>query len=84
LTDAAVYSPLAIFTSPELAACEAPAVGLEELEAELVELDELSVAELALVDASAFDDGRASEACEADESEDADEVESTADSRFSR
>jgi hypothetical protein len=87
LTDAAVYSPLAIFTSPELAACEAPAGGLEALEAEPLELDELSVAELALVEASASDDGWAcwaNEACEADESEDADEVESTADSRFSR
>ncbi|MGA2495194.1 MAG: hypothetical protein ABSF67_20005 [Roseiarcus sp.] len=87
MTDAAVYSPLAIFTSPELAACEPPAGGLEELEAELLELDELSVVELALVEASAFDGGWAcwaSEACEADESEDADEVESTVERRFSR
>jgi hypothetical protein len=75
---------LAIFTSPELAACEAPAGGLEELEVEPLELDELSVAELALVEASAFDDGWASEACEADEAEDADEVESTGERRFSR
>jgi hypothetical protein len=75
---------LAVFTSPELAACEAPAGGLEELEVELLELDELSVVELALVEASAFDDGWASEACEADEAEDADEVESTVERRFSR
>ncbi len=50
---------MAICTSLELVACGAPAFGLEELEVELVELDELSVAELALVDASAFDDGSA-------------------------
>ena len=83
-TDAAVYSPLANFTSPELAACEAPAGGLEELEAELLELDELFEAELALVEASAFDD--AAETCEADESEDVDEVEEveSAERRFSR
>jgi len=80
-----VYSPFAIFTSLEPPPCdEAPAGGLEELEVELLELDELSVAELALVDASALDEGWASEACEADESEDVDEVESAADSRFSR
>ena len=79
-----MYSPLAIFTRPELAACEPPAGGLEALEAELLELDELSVVELALVEASAFDDGWASEACEADESEDADEVESIVVRRFSR
>ena len=82
-----MYSPLAICTSLELVACGAPAFGLEELEVELVELDELSVAELALVDASAFDDGWAcgvSETCEADETEDADEVESTVERRFSR
>ena len=87
MTDAAVYSPLAVFTSPELAACEPPAGGLEELEVELLELDELSVAELALVDALAFEDGSAcwaTEACEADETEDADEVESTVERRFSR
>ncbi len=80
-TDAAVYSPLAIFTSLELAAGDAPALGLEELEAELVALDELSEAELALVEATALDD-----AVEADESDDADEVEEveSAESRFSR
>ena len=79
-----MYSPLAIFTSPELAACEPPAGGLEDLEAELLELDELSVVELALVEASTFDDGWACETCEADEAEDADEVESTVERRFSR
>ena len=85
MTDAAVYSPFAIFTSLEPPPCdEAPAGGLEELELELLELDELSLAELALVEASAFDDGWNSEACEVDESEDPDEVESDADSRFSR
>jgi hypothetical protein len=82
LTDAAVYSPLAVFTSPELAACEPPAGGLEELEVELLELDELSVVELALVEASALDE--VAETCEADEAEDADEVESTVERRFSR
>ena len=79
-----MYSPLAIFTSPELAACEPPAGGLEDLEAELLELDELSVVELALVEASTFDDGWACETCEADEAEDADEVELTVERRFSR
>ena len=80
-----MYSPLAVFTSLEPPPCdEAPAGGLEELDAELAELDELSLAELALVDASAFDE--AAETCEADESEDADEVEefASAESRFSR
>jgi hypothetical protein len=88
LTDAAVYSPFAIFTSLEPPPCdEAPAGGLEELEVELLELDELSVVELALVDASALADdwaGWKSEACETDESEDVDEVESTVERRFSR
>ena len=72
-TDAAVYSPLAIFTSLESAAFAALAF---ELEVEPVELDELAVAELALDEAD--------ETCDADESEDADEVESTIERRFSR
>ena len=52
-----MYSPFAVFTSLEPPPCdEAPAGGLEELEDELLELDELSVVELALVDASALAD----------------------------
>ena len=83
-TDAAVYSPLAIFTSLEPPAFEPPAGGLDELDAELLELDELSESELALVDAAAFDE--AAETCEVDDSEDVDEVEDveSAESRFSR
>jgi hypothetical protein len=75
---------LAIFTSLEPPAGAAPAGGPEALEGGLLELDELSEAELALVDASAFD--AAAETGEADESEDADEVEDveSAESRFSR
>jgi len=81
-TDAAVYSPLAIFTS-----LEPPALEPEELGAEAVELDELDVAELALDDASALDDDwtcGADEACAADDDDDADEVESTDERRFVR
>jgi hypothetical protein len=64
-----------------LAAGAAPAGGTEALDAELVELDELSVAELALDDDSACG---AIEACEADEDEEVEEVESTVVRRFSR
>ena len=76
-----MYSPLAIFTSLEPEAGAAPAGGSEELDAELVELDELSEAELALDDGAACE---ATEACEADETEEADEVESAVERRFSR
>ena len=64
-----------------MAAGAAPAGGPEALDAELLELDELSEAELALDDGSACG---AFEACEADETEEVDEVESTGERRFSR
>ncbi len=82
-----MYSPLAICTSLELAAGAAPAGGPEALAAEWLELDELSLAELALDDESAFDEDSA---CAADETEDVDEVDDADDveltvvRRFSR